>query len=96
MNSIPLKKFLKNICKAKPQTHTIGILLIKKTKEKKSIFVFKKIISGIYRTNYNILGKYRTIKEPFKKKSVYRTMFCIQNRMAALYSFYIFEDFWTV
>jgi hypothetical protein len=43
----------------------------KKEKKKKGIFVFKKNVSAIYRTNYNILGKYRTITEPFKKKTLY-------------------------
>ena len=39
------------------------------------MFAFIKIVGGTYRTNYNILGKYRTIIELFKKNSVYRTMY---------------------
>ena len=66
----------------KLQTHTIGIILF--NTKKRNIFVFNKILSCTYRTNYNILGKYRTFTEPFQK-TLYRTMFCIQNRMAALY-----------
>ena len=41
-----------------------------KTKQK-NIWVFKKIFSGINRTNYKILVIYRTITEPFKKKTLY-------------------------
>ena len=58
---------------------------ILKTKEKKAYLYLYLIFFGIYRINYNILGKYRTITEPFSKNSVYKTMFCIQNRMVALY-----------
>ena len=65
-----LMMFKLNLCNAKPKNHTNGILLFKKAH-----LYLKKKKSGIYRPNYNTLGKFRTITEPFKKK------LCIQNNI---------------